>query len=43
MKVGIYISPLVAQFLSHPFGVIMAKVLPRHRLHLFGYGFSFNP
>lgn len=41
---GIYLSPLLAQFVVHPVGMAMAKFLPRRHFH-FGEGrsFTFNP
>lgn len=40
---GIYLSPLLAQFVVHPIGMAMAKFLPRQHFHLGGHSFTFNP
>ncbi|ODN82201.1 OPT family small oligopeptide transporter [Cryptococcus amylolentus CBS 6039] len=40
---GIYISPFLAQFFSHPVGVALAKFLPKRVFHLRGKTWSFNP
>ncbi|RDW89690.1 hypothetical protein BP6252_01722 [Coleophoma cylindrospora] len=40
---GIWIYSFVAQLLSFPVGVAMAKYLPTKSVSLFGYSFSLNP
>lgn len=40
---GIYLSPLLAQFVAHPMGLAMAKFLPRNKFNFFGRKFSLNP
>lgn len=40
---GLYINPLVAQFVAHPLGVLLSKILPRRQFMLFGQLCSFNP
>ncbi|WVQ83359.1 OPT family small oligopeptide transporter [Cryptococcus sp. DSM 104549] len=40
---GIYISPFLAQLLSHPAGVALSKALPTREFTTFGYQWSLNP
>ncbi|WRT64852.1 OPT family small oligopeptide transporter [Kwoniella shivajii] len=40
---GIYISPFLAQLLSHPIGVALSKLLPRRKFTTFGRTWSLNP
>jgi hypothetical protein len=40
---SISIGSLVAQLVSYPCGVFLAKVLPTKKFRIFGYEFSFNP
>jgi OPT family oligopeptide transporter len=40
---GIYLSPLLAQFVVHPIGILFAKVLPRRHFHIANHSFTLNP
>ncbi|ORX36938.1 OPT oligopeptide transporter protein-domain-containing protein [Kockovaella imperatae] len=40
---GVYVSPLLAQFIVHPVGVFMAKLLPTRRFNLMGHEMTLNP
>ncbi|WWC67840.1 OPT family small oligopeptide transporter [Kwoniella pini CBS 10737] len=40
---GIYISPFLAQLLSYPMGVALARTLPSHKFTTFGRTWSLNP